>query len=368
MEPTTKQEMPEKGPWSLPWKEAAKAAGTYQSTQGKEEAAPSSPKKMPWEYSITEAVEAAKRFIGTQPPPKPQTPVVAPPSGLGKAPAGDFSLEKNLKSLATLSPAEQARSMRFEKSDANLAMLDEELARPGLSPEAKKALTEERARLIKIRGETTTKKEIGASTDAGDAKLKTLLDNASDNSDFKTLYSFLKDKDSLPNMKVDSSLDSRGQFTYGEGEPAEGSITVWGSSKGFVSTLIHEMTHAADRQMIKLSSDIEESIRKGEKVSKEEKQFLSNWKKSFGVRSIGEGGGEAVGLKSLMKSIADPKWLSENQDYRTTRAEAIAHGVGNVNKKSSEIYNLQSHMDPSIATEFMILLNQAKGIKRKQKE
>lgn len=152
MEPTTKQEMPEKGPWSLPWREAAKAAGTYQSTQGKEETAPSSPKKMPWEYSITEAVEAAKRFIGTQPPPKPQTPVVAPPSGLGKSPAGDFSVEKNLKTLATLSPTEQARSMKFEKSDANLAMLDEELSRKGLTKEARQVLEKEREKLIKLRG------------------------------------------------------------------------------------------------------------------------------------------------------------------------------------------------------------------------
>lgn len=341
----TGNQQTEKKPWESDWVPKAKQLVTETVDNVKKAV---EGVKMPWEDTWKEKPKATPQQGVTEAP----TPIKPIPT------------EAAMIKAAQLSPKEQAKDAAREKSAGNIAELKAEIAKTQ-DPKTKKVLEDY---LKSLDVGTVTQKEIGAGSDKGDAKLKTLLDNASENSDFKTLYSFLKDKDSLPNMKVDSSLDSKGQFTYGEGEPAEGSITVWGSSKGFVSTLVHEMTHAADRQMVKLSSDIEKSIRKGEKVSKEEEQFLSNWKKSFGVRSIGEGGGEAVGLKSLMKSIADPKWLSENQDYRTTRAESIAHGVGNVNKKSSEIYNLQSHMDPSIATEFMILLNQANRIKKKRKE
>lgn len=334
--------------------------------------------KKPWESDwvpkakqlVTEAVDNVKKAVEGVKMPWEDTwkekPRATPQQGVTEAPTPikPIPTEAAMIKAAQLSPTEQAKDAAREKSASNIAELKAEIAKTK-DPKTKKVLEDY---LKSLDTGTISQKEIGASSDKGDAKLKTLLDNASDNSDFKTLYTFLNDKGSLPNMKVDSSLSSRGEFTYGDGQPAEGNLSVGGSSKGFVSTLVHEMTHAADRQMIQLSLDIEKSIRKGEKVSKEEEQFLSNWKKSFGARSVGEGGGEAVGLKSLMKTIADPKWLSENQDYRTTRAESIAHGVGNVNKKSSEIYNLQSHMDPSIATEFMILLNQANKIKKKRKE
>ncbi len=345
-QPTGSNEAPkEQMPWEMTWTEKAKQAITSTIDTAKKAV---EGVQMPWERDWKEKPRVA-------PTPAPEKPV-----DLSKP---VYPTESSMKVAAKLSPQEEARSAARERSSQNIKELQKEIERTK-DPKAKKVLTDYMTSL----GGTTSQKEIGAGTDKGDAKLKTLLDNAANNSDFKTLYSFLQDKNSLPEMKVDPSIDSRGVFTYGDGMPSSGVLSVGGSSQGYVSTLVHEMTHAADRQMIRLSQDIEKAIRNKEKVSNEEKQFLENWKKSFGARSIGEGGGEAVGMKSLMKSVADPKWLSDNQDYRTTRSESIAHGVGNVNKKASEIYNLQTHMDPSIATEFMILLNQANKISKKRKD
>jgi hypothetical protein len=128
MEQTNKQEMPEKGPWSLPWKEAAKAAGTYQSNQGKEEAPPPSVKKMPWEYSINEAVEAAKRFIGMQPPPKPSPIVVAPSKPLpehSQLIPTEVDMKKATGDLFT--PQANAKRTVQEKSSGNIAELKSEI-------------------------------------------------------------------------------------------------------------------------------------------------------------------------------------------------------------------------------------------------
>lgn len=78
-------EMPEKGPWSLPWKEAAQKGGGIPPPV---EPTPSSKKKMPWDYSIEEAVQAAKEWIGYDTKPKPVKAPVEASKALPK-PSGD---------------------------------------------------------------------------------------------------------------------------------------------------------------------------------------------------------------------------------------------------------------------------------------
>ncbi len=77
-------EMPEKGPWSLPWKEAAQKGGGIPPV----EPTPSSKKKMPWDYSIEEAVQAAKEWVGYDTKPKPVKAPVEASKALPK-PSGD---------------------------------------------------------------------------------------------------------------------------------------------------------------------------------------------------------------------------------------------------------------------------------------
>lgn len=78
-------EMPEKGPWSLPWKEAAQKGGGIPPPV---EPTPSSKKKMPWDYSIEEAVQAAKEWFGYDTKPKPVKAPVEASKALPK-PSGD---------------------------------------------------------------------------------------------------------------------------------------------------------------------------------------------------------------------------------------------------------------------------------------
>ena len=80
-------EMPEKGPWSLPWQEAAQKGGGLP-PPSPVEPAPSSKKKMPWDYSIEEAVQAAKEWVGYDTKPKPVKAPVEASKALPK-PSGD---------------------------------------------------------------------------------------------------------------------------------------------------------------------------------------------------------------------------------------------------------------------------------------
>lgn len=135
-----------KMPWEMSVDEAIKSGGA--SVPPPKEAKEEAPKKRPWEMVFEE-------IRGFFKPAKPKVPTTSPtpppePSGASSEPL--YPTESSMRGQGILSTAEQARASAFEKSDANLAMLDEELSRKGLSKEARKILEDERKKIVKARG------------------------------------------------------------------------------------------------------------------------------------------------------------------------------------------------------------------------
>ena len=135
-----------KMPWEMSVDEAIKSGGA--SVPPPKESKEEAPKKRPWEMVFE---EIRGFFKPTKPKVSPASPTPPPePSRASSEPL--YPTEASMKGQGILSPAEQARASAFEKSDANLAMLDEELSRKGLSKEARKILEDERKKIVKARG------------------------------------------------------------------------------------------------------------------------------------------------------------------------------------------------------------------------
>lgn len=135
-----------KMPWEMSVDEVIKSGGS--SVPPPQEPKQEVIKKPPWEMLFEEVRTFFKPDNGKVAP-SPKTPLPEPPKALNKP---LYPTEESMRGQGVLSPDEQARSDMFEKSDANLAMLDEELSRKGLSKEARKILEEERVKLVKMRG------------------------------------------------------------------------------------------------------------------------------------------------------------------------------------------------------------------------
>lgn len=135
-----------KMPWEMSVDEMIKSGGA--SVPPPQEPKQEVVKKPPWEMLFDEVRTFFKPDKGKVAP-SPKTPLPEPSKGLGEP---LYPTEESMRGKGILSPSEQASSARFEKSDANLAMLDEELSRKGLSKEARKILEEERTKLVKMRG------------------------------------------------------------------------------------------------------------------------------------------------------------------------------------------------------------------------
>lgn len=135
-----------KMPWEMSVDEAIKSGGA--SVPPPKEAKEEAPKKRPWEMVFEE-------IRGFFKPAKPKVPTASPtpPPESSRAYSEPlYPTESSMRGQGILSPAEQARASTFEKSDANLAMLDEELSRRDLSKEARKILEDERKKIVKARG------------------------------------------------------------------------------------------------------------------------------------------------------------------------------------------------------------------------
>lgn len=135
-----------KMPWEMSVDEVIKSGGA--SVPPPQEPKQEVVKKPPWDMLFEEIRGFFKPEKGEAAPP-PKAPLPEPPKGLGGT---LYPTEASMKGQGILSPTEQAVSDKFEKSDANLSMLDEELSRKGLSKEARKVLEEERVKLVKMRG------------------------------------------------------------------------------------------------------------------------------------------------------------------------------------------------------------------------
>ena len=110
-----------------------------------------------------------------------------------------------------------------------------------------------------------------------------------------------------------------------------------------ISTLIHELTHAAQTAM------------EGQAIYDQPGgKFSKAFEKLFGLRGrYGEGAQESAARLA-------PQWMADEDKYRTSGRELQAHGLGEQFKGVGDLrWQAPSHVDPTMATEFMILLDLA---------
>jgi hypothetical protein len=112
---------------------------------------------------------------------------------------------------------------------------------------------------------------------------------------------------------------------------------------------MHELTHGTQKQM-----------REQYHTPGAGKQFTDAYAKLMGV-------GPNAGPEAVTKKMA-PQWNDEGKLYRTTPNELQAHAVGNMSPMPHPSMGAPAHVDPTLATEFMILLDLATRDQAQQKK
>jgi len=168
---------------------------------------------------------------------------------------------------------------------------------------------------------------------------------------YQEMVDYLMQRRSLPNIEQ----RDLGPGVYGEfaipgsarsHTPPAGRIAIHMNPTllGGVNTLTHEMTHATERQLFK---QYVEDKYFGERAKKT--QFTEGYEKVL------------QSIPQLMETLA-PDWRKTERGYRSTPTEALAHGVGNSTtpKDMMPPENAPPHIDSTLATQMMILLDLAK--------
>lgn len=187
--------------------------------------------------------------------------------------------------------------------------------------------------------------------------------------EYGQIIDFLADRRAIPDIQVGRTDGANAVFEYpnwrGGFLDAAGKINVapvnfYTDGKladGARGTLIHELTHAAERQMKQLAYAIE---KKGPKATPEEKQFLNSFDKSiYGVKDKKDNRYKTGAM--LTAEAMDKEWSDKQRKYRSTSGELLAFGTGNATDKTkTDSYEPPPHLNQTVATEFMILLDQAR--------
>jgi hypothetical protein len=198
--------------------------------------------------------------------------------------------------------------------------------------------------------------------------------------DPSSIYELLAKYGAVPQMSGRSPYSSAsGEYETDTNRIVAPDPSLMRNPERAVSTLSHEMSHAAQHQLFfDAASRIQTKIRNKEKVSNEEKRFLENARKMYGssFSTIGHSDRKKdkesrENLDAAIAKMYKPSGASgkmSNWDfYRTSPIELQAFGVGRMTKggkQQQEAINPSDnpHLDPSFATEFAILMEQFKGL------
>jgi len=146
---------------------------------------------------------------------------------------------------------------------------------------------------------------------------------------------------------------------FGSELPKTGVVKV-GYNSG-PSTVVHELTHATDTQ---ISSQYYELKNKRGNLTPAERQFMQAFEK-LAYNPFGRGN-KALPRRALAEKL-DPAWAKKHSDYRATNRELPAWAMGaTVDPSESREYSAPLHLDPTLATEFSILLDMARKLQKSQ--
>jgi hypothetical protein len=170
------------------------------------------------------------------------------------------------------------------------------------------------------------------------------------------IYNALQQRGMLPRLVDANPYGQRGAGLFSEGrniivarDPSKASFPSIAEER--TDTLAHEMTHAAQFNLLKPAlSTIQSKINAKEKLSKEEMQFADAMNKLMENNPS---------LSMLLDKMYTSSGNPQNDRYRTTIPELQAWGVGYMSRPtgpmSREQSNINPHLNPSMASEFSIL-------------
>lgn len=170
------------------------------------------------------------------------------------------------------------------------------------------------------------------------------------------LLEYLIRSSMMPKISADfPSPGATGDYTY-DGLSDPGSIRLHPYKAG-LATLIHELTHSAEKQMINQYYKTT--------GSKQNDQFTNAYEKLWHGGSKFQNQQKNYG-PSYLPNILGGQWNFDNADYRSSPEEVNAHATANQFRRYDPDFAAPPHMDTTLATEFEIMLDLARrNLKRK---
>lgn len=184
------------------------------------------------------------------------------------------------------------------------------------------------------------------------------LRDAANSSQYGDLVEFLASRRVMPEMKYRPGIS--GEFVSGWGMPNRGEINLGISATP--GTVVHELTHAADRQISQQYYD----LAKKRKLEPLEKQFVQTYEKLVFSPDKSQRDPEKYPRTAMAERLA-PEWAKKERGYRSTPGEMVAFGMGRPVDEAQRYRpsNIAPpHVDPTMATEFSVLLDIAKRLQK----
>ena len=195
-----------------------------------------------------------------------------------------------------------------------------------------------------------------------DQSIVNILRAASNNPDYQQIANYLMSRRSYPEISYMNKPSSNyGTFTtqglFGNANvPKRGVVSLnrnasVANPELVAPTLTHELTHAAETQLYRQYNELKAKSNK----SDIERQFMDNFEKILGSKVTEQA------------SAIQPEYTKNRTAYRTRGDEALAFALQNVNYPNSPSDNYApEHIDPTIATQLMLLLEQAQRVQNQQ--
>ena len=184
---------------------------------------------------------------------------------------------------------------------------------------------------------------------------------ASERPEFAALHDYLTTRSALPPVEFARlSPGTSGQFEtnsfFGRELPPTGKVQLNGEfldraygPTSSIPTLIHELTHAAGREM-------SDQYNQRDVLDQEAKDaFKQAYDKLVYYRNAREI--DARFPQSVLANKLAPAWGKANEAYRASIGELPSFAMGNVSGNASQ--PAPAHVDPTLATEYRILLDAA---------
>jgi len=126
------------------------------------------------------------------------------------------------------------------------------------------------------------------------------------------------------------------------------------------STVLHELAHATDAQINRNYNKLKLI---GLNFTPEEKRFMTAYEKLVFNPKVYHGNPSKYPRSQLANKLS-PEWAKEESQYRSRDDELAGWGMGSTVQRDTD-YNPPLHLDPTMATELLILTDLAKRAKKK---